>query len=69
MYGPLTSLRRNLAFQKRKELKDEGSIVSGFVKFPAKLMMNVPGHVDKFGKKIYECYHDYSLEKVERKRT
>ena len=44
MYGSLTSLRRNLAFQKRKSLKEEGSITSGYVAFPARLMVNIPGN-------------------------
>ena len=66
MYGPLTSLRRNLAFQKRKELKAKGEIVSGFVKFPAKLMVNAPGDVDRYGRKVYKQHTDFSFLKVEK---
>ena len=36
MYGPLTTRRRHHALMIRKELKNNGTIVSGFVKYPAK---------------------------------
>ena len=38
-YGPITTYRRKLALNARKELKDAKTITSGFVKFPAKLMV------------------------------
>ena len=38
-YGADTNWRRNKALLKRKELKDNKSIVKGFVKFPARLMV------------------------------
>ena len=37
-YGPKTTKRRNLALQKRKELKENGSLQKAFLKFPACLM-------------------------------
>ena len=66
MYGPMTSIRRNLAFERRKKLKDEGAITSAFVAFPAKLLVNLPGDVDIHGKKVYKLHTDFSLHKVER---
>ena len=66
MYGPLTTIRRNLAFQTRKTLKEQGTISSGYVAFPARLMVNTPGEVDRFGKKIYKCHTNFSDQKVER---
>ena len=38
-YGPDTTYRRNLAKAERKKLKDENVIVSGHVKYPAKLFV------------------------------
>ena len=65
-YGPLTSRRRSLALQKRKELKDNGVISSGYINFPAKLMVNITGQVDNLGfKKIYRLHTDYSKHEVE----
>ena len=58
MYGPMTTWRRNLALAKRKELKANGSIMKGYVAFPAKLM------VQRAGEDIYRLYKDYSNEKV-----
>ena len=65
MYGPLTAKRRNMAFQLRKSLKEKGDIVSGFVQFPAKLMVNFPGDVNRFGKKVYKEHTNFSSTKVE----
>ena len=59
-YGPLTSKRRQMAFRLRKEMKDSGAIVSAYVDFPARLMINVPGNVRSDGKKIYELREDFS---------
>ena len=64
-YGPLTSRRRQMAFQLRKQLKDSGDIVSGYVAFPAKLMVNAPGDVRQDGKKNYRANRDFSKEPVE----
>ena len=66
MYGPMTTMRRNLAFEERKRLKEERAIVSGFVAFPAKLLVNIPGNVDIHGKKVYTLQTDFSLHKVEK---
>ena len=38
-YGPDTTWRRNQALACRKELKAAGSIVSGYVQYPANLMV------------------------------
>ena len=38
-YGTITTYRRNMAFKKRKTLKDAKTITGGFVKFPAKLFV------------------------------
>ena len=65
MYGKLTSKRRNLAFQLRKQLKADGTIASGYVRFPAKLMVNFPGDVDRSGKKIYKPHTNFSDNKVD----
>ena len=64
MYGRLTSKRRNLAFLKRKSLKEQGLITSGYVAFPAKLMVNIPGEFDAFGKKKYTCFRNFSSDEV-----
>ena len=64
MYGPITSRRRNLAFQKRKELIQQGVITSAYVNFPAKLMVNVPGDVDPDGKKLYRLHTNFSQHDV-----
>ena len=55
-YGPLTTWRRQKALEKRKKLKEEGVIISGYVDFPAKLMLNYPGEIKNGGKKIYRLY-------------
>ena len=62
-YGPKTNKRRQLALQLRKRLKDEGTITSGFLDFPAKLMVNFPGEV--IGrKKVYRMHTNFSLNEV-----
>ena len=43
MYGPLTTMRRNLAMLKRKQLKDSGILKSAFISFHARLMGKKPG--------------------------
>ena len=64
-YGPLTSRRRSLALQKRKELKQDGHITGGYLEFPAKLMVNVGGEVSNRGKKIYRMHSNFSKHKFE----
>ena len=62
-YGPLTTKRRQLAFLQRKQLKDAGTITSGYVSFPAKLMVNFPGELNR-GKKIYKLHTNFSRVKI-----
>ena len=62
-YGPLTSKRRQLALRARKELKKAGTIVSGYVDFPAKLFVNYPGEVIE-NKKVYRLHTNFSKHKV-----
>ena len=64
MYGPLTTQRRNMAFELRKRLKEEGHITSGYVAFPAKLLVNRAGDVDVDGKKNYRLHTNFSFHEV-----
>ena len=64
-YGPLTSKRRQLAFQLRRQLLDAGTIVSGYVDFPAKLMVNFPGEVRGDNKKLYKLHENFSKHQVD----
>ena len=64
MYGPKTQIRRNLALQKRKELKEAGSITSAYIAFPARLMAKRPGMKKEDN---YEIVHDFSTTKVQLK--
>ena len=64
MYGPMTTKRRSLAMQCRKQLKDEGLISGGYVDFPAKLFVNRMGNVDAEGKKIFNFHSDFSKRDV-----
>ena len=59
-YGPLTTKRRNLSIQKRRELKLDGTISGGYVDFPARLMVNFTGEVAADGKKVYKLHSDFS---------
>ena len=59
-YGPLTSKRRSLAMLERKKLKDNNEIVSGYVAFPARLMVKTS---NREGSK-YKLHKDFSKEKV-----
>ena len=63
-YGPLTTQRRNLALQKRKALKLEKAIISGYVAFPAKLMVHT-GRTNSDGKKVYSLHTDFSNHEIE----
>ena len=58
-YGPMTTRRRNMALVERKRLKESGELVSGYVAYPAKLM------VKKRGEKEYKLHMDFSRSKVE----
>ena len=64
-YGPLTQRRRNLALQKRKELKANGTITGGYIDFPAKLMVNFGGEVNNLGKKVYKQHTNFSKHDFE----
>ena len=60
-YGPLTTNRRTQAMEKRKELKAEGKILSGYVKYPAQLMAKIPGNsayvvIEDFSSAPYKDY-------------
>ena len=59
-YGPLTTKRRNMAFMERKKLKERGEIVSGYVAYPARLMVKTSR---RQGTK-YICQKDFSHEPV-----
>ena len=66
-YGPLTTRRRQLAWQLRKELKENGEITGGYVNFPAKLIVNYPGEVRNTNngeRKIYKLHTNFSRTKV-----
>ena len=58
-YGPMTTKRRSLAFKERKRLKDAGEIVSGYVAYPARLMVKT----SKVKGTKYVCHKDFSKEK------
>ena len=58
-YGPRTTVRRNMALQERKELKQAGRIVSAYVAFPARLMVK-EGRDAK-----YRLMKDFSNEPVQ----
>ncbi|NQY43849.1 MAG: hypothetical protein HRT87_10955 [Legionellales bacterium] len=62
-YGPLTTWRRFKALERRKDLIERGIISSGFVAYPAKLMVNYPGE-RKGDKKYYKLYEDFSEVEV-----
>ena len=63
-YGPMTNKRRHLAYQLRKTLRANGTITSGFVDFPAKLMVNYPGDVAQNGNKVYKMHTNFSRHDV-----
>ena len=62
-YGPLTTRRRQLAHLTRKGLKETGTITSGYVDYPARLMVNYPGEVIS-NKKVYRLHTNFSKHKV-----
>ena len=65
-YGPITTKRRNLALNLRRELVANGTITSGYVNFPARLMVNYPGEtVGPRNRKIYKLHTNFSKAKVE----
>ena len=57
-YGPITTARRSQALKLRKQLKSSGEIVSGYIAFPAKLM------VKKERDDRYVCKRDFSNEEI-----
>lgn len=54
-----------MALDLRKELKDNGQIISGYIDFPAKLMVN-NGEVDSHNpnRKIYKLHKNFSEVEV-----
>ena len=62
-YGRRTSKRRQLALKLRKDLKAAGTITSGFVNFPAKLMVNYPGEM-RGPRKVYRLHTNFSKHKI-----
>ena len=60
MYGPRTRYRRGLAMSKRRDLKREGKIFSGFVSYPAKLMVKYTND----SKEKYSLLEDFSKTEV-----
>ena len=64
-YGPLTTRRRSLALKLRKELKEQGLISGGYIKYPAKLYVNVGGEINPLdGRKVYNLHQDFSKADV-----
>ena len=59
-YGPDTTWRRNQALLKRKELIESGEIHTGFVQYPARLLVKV----DDRKETKYTVYDDFSTMKV-----
>ena len=60
MYGPRTTFRRNLALERRRNLKKDKKIVSGFVGYPAKLFVKYTNNRDE----KYSMLEDFSDEAV-----
>ena len=58
-FGPLTTRRRSMALQERKGLKAEGKITSGYIAYPAKLMVKLRGEDQ------YKLHKDFSKAKVD----
>ena len=57
-FGPITTYRRKLALDKRKTLKDAKTITSGWIKYPAKLMV-------RYGEKTkYVMSEDFSKKSI-----
>ena len=67
MYGPLTTQRRKLAYDMRKNLKEQGVISGGYVDYPARLMVNIVGDLGVDGKKKYRLHTNFSAHKVEKR--
>ena len=57
--GPRTTARRNMALKERKRLKDNKTILNGYVSHPARLMVNTNARAAK-----YTLWKDYSNEPV-----
>ena len=65
MNSPLTTKRRNLALQKRRELLDAGTITGGYVQFPVRLMINIDNQTNDDGKKINKLHTHFSRHEIE----
>ena len=62
-YGPRTTVRKNEALSCRKQLKADGEIVKGFVKYPAQLMGKFALPDD-----VYTMHKDFSKMKIAPKK-
>lgn len=60
-YGPLTTARRNEALKARKTLKAEGEIARGFIAFPAKLMVKLPGDSRESKYRLHKDFSDMEI--------
>ena len=60
-YGPRTTWRRNQALMLRKQLKQDKMISSGYVAYPAKLMVKYPHNSRN---DPFVCHQDFSREAV-----
>ena len=59
-YGPRTTVRRNQAMVLRKQLKEAGSITSGYVAHPARLMVKHTTNRNEH----FICQRDFSKDEV-----
>ena len=60
-YGPLTTARRNEALKARKTLKAEGEGARGFIAFPAKLMVKLPGDSRESKYRLHKDFSDMEI--------
>ena len=58
-YGTVTTARRNHALLIRKQLKREGTIVHGFIEYPAKLMVKYRPSDTRFV--VHEDFSDMAI--------
>ena len=59
-FGGLTTSRRNLALAARKQLKADNKITSGYVAFPARLMIKTSTNRNE----KYHLHKDFSNEEI-----
>ena len=57
-YGPMTTVRRNMALKKRREILDSTLVTKAHVAYPARLMGKSPGDVK------YKLIEDFSRSEV-----